>query len=45
VTAEAGLPSAVTAREADDLLRDAEAFLGAASTAVGLPSAPLLLSG
>ena len=41
--AEAGIASAVTAREADDLLRDAEAFLGAATSAAGLPASPLLL--
>ena len=32
--AEAGLPSAVTAREADDLVRDAEAFLVMVQTSV-----------
>lgn len=32
--AEAGLPSAVTAREADDLVRDAEAFLVMVETSV-----------
>ena len=33
--AEAGVPTAVTAREADDLMRDAEAFLTVVSTALG----------
>lgn len=37
--AEAGLPSAVTAREADDLVRDAEAFLVMVESSVGLPCA------
>jgi SAV_6107-like HEPN len=35
--AEAGLPGAATAREADDLLRDADAFLGLVSAVLGLP--------
>jgi hypothetical protein len=35
--AEAGLPHAVTAREADDLLRDAEAFLALVCATVELP--------
>jgi len=35
--AEAGLARAVTAREADDLLRDAETFLGLVETTLGLP--------
>jgi hypothetical protein len=35
--AEAGLPHAVTAREADDLLRDAEAFLALVCALLGLP--------
>jgi hypothetical protein len=39
--AEAGLP-AVTAREADDLLRDAEAFLGVVETTLGLLPHPVL---
>ncbi len=43
--AEAGLPAAVTAREADDLLRDAERFLAVVETALGLPHQPLLASG
>jgi hypothetical protein len=33
--AEAGLPRAASAREADDLLRDAETFLSLAETALG----------
>jgi hypothetical protein len=36
--AEAGRPSAVTPREADDLVRDAEAFLAGVETTLGLPS-------
>jgi hypothetical protein len=43
--AQAGLPSAVTVREADDLVRDAEAFLGVVETTLGLPSPLLLVSG
>ncbi len=35
--AEAGLPGAVTSREADDLLRDAEIFLSLVETILGLP--------
>ena len=35
--AEAGLSRAATAREADDLLRDAEIFLSVVETALGLP--------
>ena len=35
--AEAGLPHAVTAREADDLLRDAETFLALVCALLGLP--------
>ena len=42
--AEAGLP-AVTGREADDLLRDAEAFLRVVETSLGQPSPLLLASG
>ncbi len=34
--AEAGLPRAASAREADDLLRDAETFLTLAETALGV---------
>jgi hypothetical protein len=40
--AEAGLPRAATAREADDLLRDAETFLSVAERALGLDSQPTL---
>ena len=40
--AEAGLPSAVTAREADDLLRDAQSFLDVVESALGLAHQPLL---
>jgi hypothetical protein len=40
--AEAGLPRAVTSREADDLLRDAETFLSVAERALGLDSQPTL---
>jgi hypothetical protein len=40
--AEAGVTRAVTAREADDLLRDAATFLALAETTLGLvPSLPL----
>jgi hypothetical protein len=35
--AEAGLPRAVTARQADDLLRDADAFLALVCATLGLP--------
>jgi len=35
--AEAGIPGAVTARESDDLLRDADAFLGLVCAVLGLP--------
>ncbi len=41
--AEAGLPRAVTAREADDLLRDAETFLAVVETTLGLAVQPLLM--
>jgi len=37
-SAEAGLPRAVSAREADDLLRDAGTFLSLAEEALGLPA-------
>src|SRR6266545_4202861 len=37
--AEAGLPRAVTAREADDLLRDSETFLGLVEEALGVLAA------
>jgi hypothetical protein len=40
--AEAGLPRAATAREADDLLRDASTFLTVAERALGLESEPML---
>ena len=40
--AEAGLPRAATAQEADDLLRDASTFLMVAERAVGLESEPML---
>lgn len=42
--AEAGLTSAVTAREADDLLRDAETFLELVTTLLGLSVQPALSS-
>jgi L-fucose isomerase-like protein len=42
--AEAGLPSAVTPREADDLVRDVEAFLAMVEGSLGLPAAQLLLA-
>ena len=42
--AEAGLPSAVTLREADDLVRDVEAFLSVVETTLGLDSQLLLAS-
>lgn len=38
--AEAGLPRAVTAREADDLLRDAETFLTVVESTLGLDATP-----
>jgi hypothetical protein len=40
--AEAGLPRAVSARAADDLLRDAETFLTLAEEALGVPAQPIL---
>ena len=40
--AEAGLPRAATAREAEDLLRDAETFLSVAERALGVDSQPML---
>jgi SAV_6107-like HEPN len=40
--AEAGLPRAASAREADDLLRDAATFLSVAELALGLDSEPTL---
>jgi hypothetical protein len=36
--AEAGLPRAVTGREADDLLRDATTFVSLAESALGVPA-------
>lgn len=43
--AEAGLPRAVSAREADELLRDAATFVSLAETALGVPAqSPLPLS-
>ncbi|GAA3734139.1 hypothetical protein HDA32_003815 [Spinactinospora alkalitolerans] len=41
--AEANLPSAVTAAEADDLLKDAQVFLSLAETTVGVPRHPTVL--
>ncbi|HVF04789.1 MAG TPA: SAV_6107 family HEPN domain-containing protein [Frankiaceae bacterium] len=41
--AEARLPGAVTAREADDLLRDAETFLAVVQTKLGGAAIPSLL--
>ena len=35
--AQAGLPRAVTAREADDMLREADTFLGLVCALIGLP--------
>jgi hypothetical protein len=46
--AEAGLPRAVSAREADELLRDAETFLSLAEETLGAsgqPTLPLLTAG
>lgn len=40
--AEAGLPGAVSRRDADDLLRDAETFLGLVEALLGLAHQPLL---
>ncbi len=40
--AEAGLPRAATAREAEDLLRDASTFLTVAERALGLEGEPML---
>ena len=40
--AEAGLPRAVSAREADDLLRDAGTFVSLAESTLGVPAQPLL---
>lgn len=43
--AEAGLPSAVTEREADDLVRDAETFLGVVEASLETSHQLLLRSG
>jgi hypothetical protein len=40
--AEAGLPRAATAREAEELIRDAETFLGVAERALGVDGQPQL---
>src|SRR5215471_2660450 len=40
--AEAGLPKAVSAHEADELLKDAETFLSLAEEALGVTAQPLL---
>jgi len=40
--AEAGLPRAASAREADDLLRDASTFVAVAEQALGLAGEPML---
>jgi SAV_6107-like HEPN len=40
--AEAGLPRAASAREADDLLRDASTFVAVAERALGLGGEPIL---
>lgn len=42
--AEAGLPSAVTAREADDLLREVQSFLEMVQSTLDLPGQQLLLA-
>jgi hypothetical protein len=42
--AEAGMPSAVTPREADDLVRDAETFLSVVETTLGFDGHQLLLA-
>jgi hypothetical protein len=42
--AEAGLPTAVTPREADDLVRDAETFLAVVETTLGFDGHQLLLA-
>ena len=41
--AEAGLPAAASAHEADDLLRDAETFVSLAESTLGVPSGQTLL--
>ncbi|HWG99029.1 MAG TPA: SAV_6107 family HEPN domain-containing protein [Pilimelia sp.] len=40
--AEAGIPRVVSTREADDLLRAAEEFVGVVEAALGLPHQPVL---
>lgn len=40
--AQAGIPGSVSTREADDLLREAETFLGVATRLLGLPHHPPL---
>jgi hypothetical protein len=40
--AEAGLPRAVSVREADELLRDAATFVSLAENALGVPAQPTL---
>jgi hypothetical protein len=42
--AEAGLPAAVTPREADDLVRDAQTFLSVVETTLGFDGSQLLLA-
>lgn len=42
--AEAGLPRSVTAREADDMLRDADTFLAVVETTLGVLVQPMLTS-
>ena len=42
--AEAGLPTAVSAREADDLVREVETFLSMVESSLGLPGSQLLLA-
>jgi hypothetical protein len=43
--AEAGLPRAVTADEADELLRDAEIFVSVVETTLGVHGQPMLAAG
>ncbi|MDQ6650641.1 MAG: SAV_6107 family HEPN domain-containing protein, partial [Actinomycetota bacterium] len=43
--AEAGLPGAVSAREADDLFRDAQTFMAVVETTLGLGFQPVLPTG
>ena len=43
--AEAGLTRSVSAREADDLVRDAETFLALVETTLGVPHQRLLAAG